>query len=199
MYSGMHHLAFITNDMEATIRFYRDLLGFPLVAGLGGKAYKHYFFKVTEKDQIAFLSYDEAKPMERKYHGMPTNRPLGFDHLAIGVVSKTSLFALKDRLEAGEVHVMGPVDHGIGWSIYFFDPNGIPLEMVWSNLELTHLPLIGDEDPPQAALEGSAPQPGYWPEVIRPTPKTEWQAYPGAGYELRPLALSRDQGRVVNE
>ena len=199
MYTGMHHLAFITKDLEATIRFYRDLLGFPLVAGLGNNSFKHYFFKVTEKDQIAFFAYDIAQPMERKFHGVPTHLPLGFAHLAIGINSKSSLFEMKDRVEAAGFQVMGPVDHGIGWSIYFFDPNGIPLEFVWANLELTHLPLVGDEDPPQAALEGSAPQPGHWPQVTRPTPKSEWQAYPGAGYELRPKALANKQGFIVNE
>ena len=28
MFNGIHHLGFITNDMNKTIRFYRDLLGF---------------------------------------------------------------------------------------------------------------------------------------------------------------------------
>ena len=195
MYSGFHHLAFITRDLETTIRFYRDLLCFPLVAGMGNTTFKHYFFKVTDTDQIAFFAYDQAQPMEEKFHGVPTNLPLGFDHVAIGVDSKTRLFEMKDRLEAADFKVMGPVDHGIGWSIYFFDPNGIPLELVWANLEITVPPLMGDSNPPMAAKEGSQPLPGHWPEVTRPTPRSEWRAYPGAGFELRLQALREERGR----
>ena len=32
---GLNHLAFITPDMEATIRFYRDLLEMDLISGIG--------------------------------------------------------------------------------------------------------------------------------------------------------------------
>ncbi|MDH4248667.1 MAG: VOC family protein [Deltaproteobacteria bacterium] len=199
MFTGVHHLAFITHDLEATIRFYRDLLGFPLVAGMGSPSFKHYFFKVTEKDQIAFFAYDQAQPMEKKFHGVPTDLPLGFDHVAIGVESKSDLFNMKDRLEAGGITVMGPVDHGIGWSIYFFDPSGIPLELVWSNMEIFLPPLMGDAAPPPSAREGSAPQPDNWPAVTRPTPKSEWRAYPGAGFELRAQALQEARARVVGD
>ena len=45
MFNGIHHLAFITNDLNKTIRFYRDLLGFPLVAGVSSEEFKHYFFR----------------------------------------------------------------------------------------------------------------------------------------------------------
>jgi len=34
-YNGVNHLAMATGDMDGTIRFWRDLLGFRLVAGLG--------------------------------------------------------------------------------------------------------------------------------------------------------------------
>ena len=44
-FAGVSHLAFITRELEATIRFYRDLLGLPLVVALGHGATKHYFFR----------------------------------------------------------------------------------------------------------------------------------------------------------
>ena len=43
-YTGINHLAMVTRDMDTTIRFWRDLLGLRLVAGLGGPKYRHYFF-----------------------------------------------------------------------------------------------------------------------------------------------------------
>ena len=56
--------------------------------------------------------------MELKRHGVPTDRPLGFDHVSIGVDTKADLFAVKDKVEAAGFTVNGPVDHGLGWSIW---------------------------------------------------------------------------------
>ncbi|MFP6689836.1 MAG: VOC family protein, partial [Alphaproteobacteria bacterium] len=50
----INHLAFITGDMEQTIRFYRDLLGMELTHGIGHDGYRHYFLK-TENNYIAFF------------------------------------------------------------------------------------------------------------------------------------------------
>ena len=52
-YNGINHLAFATGDMDKTIRFWRDLLGMRLVAGLGKPGYRHYFFELSEQDMIA--------------------------------------------------------------------------------------------------------------------------------------------------
>ena len=195
MFNGINHLAFITNDLQTTIRFWRDLLGFPLVAGLGNREFKHYFFQVTEHDSVAFFAYDQASPMVRKFQGVPTTEPLGFDHVSLGVNTQADLFALKDRLEAAQVEVHGPVDHGFIWSIYFYDPNNIPLEISWQNLEIVEPPVLADQDPPPAALEGSQPQPGHWPAVTSPTPKSEWTAHPGAGFEIRPVGEKESRVR----
>ncbi len=199
MYNGINHLAFITKDMDVTIRFYRDLLGFPLVAGVGSEGFKHYFFQVTPVDAIAFFAYGEASPMELKHHGAPTTAPLGFDHVSIGVSTKADLFGIKDRLEAAGVDVSGAVDHGFGWSIYFFDPNNIPLEMTWQNLEIVKPPVLADPAPTPAAREGAQPQPGHWPEVSDPTPPEKWNAYPGAGYAIRPKALEEERAIAMGE
>lgn len=199
MYNGINHLAFITNDMDKTIRFYRDLLHFPLVAGVGSEGFKHYFFQLSPHDAIAFFAYEEASPMELKHHGNPTTAPLGFDHVSIGVNTKADLFAIKDRLEAAGVEVSGAVDHGFGWSIYFFDPNNIPLEMTWQVLEIVKPPIMADPVPTAAAQEGSEPQPGHWPEVTTPTPPDQWTAYPGAGYGIRPKGLEEERAKVIGE
>ena len=118
---GINHLAFITNDMPKTIRFYRDLLGLELKAGIGHDGYRHYFFQMGN-GQVAFFEYDIAQPMRSgKFHGTSTDEPVGFDHVAFTVESKEDLFALKDKLEAAGIKVHGVVDHGTIWSIYFFD------------------------------------------------------------------------------
>ncbi len=190
----INHLAFITADMEATIRFYRDLLGMELTHGIGHDGYRHYFFK-TANNYIAFFAYDGAQPMEKKFHGSPSTKPLGFDHVSISVGSKEDLFALKDRLEAAGLEVAGAVDHGFVWSIYFFDNNNIPLEASWDCFDVVETPAILEDDPLPVAGEGSAPQPGHWPEVTAPTPPEEMTAHPGNGYPTREVLLR--EGKVV--
>jgi len=199
MFNGIHHLAFITRDMDGTIRFYRDLLGLPLIAGVGNPEFKHYFFEISPTDQIAFFSYGQATPMKRKRHGVPTEKPLGFDHVSLGVDTQAELFAVKDNLEAAGFSVMGPIDHGFIWSIYFFDPNNIPLEVSWQTMKIVKPPVLADEEPTAAALEGSAPQPGHWPEVTDPTPPAQWRAKPGAGFEIGATALREERGRVMEK
>ena len=192
---GLNHLAFITDDMTKTVRFYRDLLGMELASGIGYDGFRHYFFRMGT-GCVAFFEYDIAKPMERtKFHGTPTDQPVGFDHVAFTVESKEVLFELKDKLEAAGVEVTGAVDHGTIWSIYFFDPNNIPLEASWDCVELVKTPAIYDEVPLPIAAEGAGPQPGHWPEVTEPTPPEQMVARPGNGFAMRESFLARGIAR----
>ncbi len=198
MLTGINHLAFITDDMEKTIRFYRDLLGMELIAGVGHGGYRHYFFKFGDA-QVAFFEYAGASPMERKFHGSPTTKPLGFDHVSFTVESREELFRFKDRLEAADVEVAGAVDHGTIWSIYFFDPNNIPLEISWDCMEVIKPPAMSDDDPMPIVAEGAAPQPGIWPEVTTPTPPDQIIAHAGNGFEMRETFLREGTGRDTEE
>ena len=67
--TGINHLAFITDDMVKTIRFYRDLLGMELTAGIGHEGFRHYFFRFGD-DHVACFEYEGAVAMERKFHGV---------------------------------------------------------------------------------------------------------------------------------
>ena len=196
--TGINHLAFITDDMEKTIRFYRDLLGMELVAGVGHDGYRHYFFRCGTA-QVAFFEYDIAKPMEVKFHGAPTDKPLGFDHVSFTVAACEDLFHLKDKLEAAGVEVAGAVDHGTMWSIYFFDPNNIPLEASWDCMELVATPAMDEDDPMDIVAEGSAPRPGVWPEVTRPTPRSAMTAHPGNGHTMRKTFIRDGRARPTAE
>ncbi len=193
--TGINHLAFITNDMVTTIRFYRDLLGMELVAGIGHEGYRHYFFRAGNT-QIAFFEYDAASPMARKSHGTPTNKPLGFDHVAFTVDSREDLFGLKDKLEAAGFEVAGAVDHGIIWSIYFYDPNNIPLEASWDCMDLVKVPAMDEVAPLDIVAEGAGPQPGIWPEVTEPTPPERMTAHGGNGFTMRETFLAQGTARM---
>ncbi|MDP6345571.1 MAG: VOC family protein [Alphaproteobacteria bacterium] len=196
--SGINHLAFITDDLDGTIRFYRDLLGMTLEAGVGHDGYRHYFFRAGNT-LIAFFAYQGAQPMRRKFHGSPTREPMGFDHVSFTVDSRAELFAAKDKLEAAGFEVTGAVDHGLLWSIYFFDPNNIPLEISWDIMAVKKPPAVADDGPLAIVAEGALPQPGHWPEVTTPTPAEAMTAHPGNGYDMQEAALREGRAEFTEE
>ncbi len=194
---NINHLAFITNDMVKTIRFYRDLLQMKLSSGIGHDGYRHYFFQLGDgASHIAFFEYDGASPMMKKFPGERTNQPLGFDHVSFTVNTKNELFAMKDRLDTAGFSTHGAIDHGLIWSIYFYDPNNIPLEVSWECLELIAAPAIEEDDPLEIVDEGADPQPGFWPSVKDPTPTSEMKAHSGNGKPMRDSFLARGLARI---
>jgi catechol 2,3-dioxygenase-like lactoylglutathione lyase family enzyme len=182
-YTGINHLALATGDMDATIRFWRDLLGMRLVAGLGRPGYRHYFFEISENDMVAFFEWPGVDPLPEKDHGMPVRGPFGFDHVSIAVASDDDLWEIKDKLAAADHWVSEVIDHGFIHSIYAFDPNNIPIEFSApvSAVNLRKHPQMLDRSPSSAAVAGAAPQSGHWPEVATPTPPKERVVYPGEG------------------
>lgn len=175
-----------TGDMDKTIRFWRDMLGMRLVAGLGRPGYRHYFFEISETDMIAFFEWPGIKPVQEKEHGYPVKGPFIFDHVSFGVGTEDDLWELKDRLAAAGFEVSEVIDHGIIHSIYAFDPNGIPIEFSHTveGVDVRRNPKMTDRSPSDITKEGPEPRFEKWPEVSRPTPKAERRVYPGAGSEL---------------
>src|SRR5919204_6330126 len=57
---GVHHLALICRDVEETINFYQDLLGFPLVELVENRDYKgssHFFFDIGNHNLLGFFDF----------------------------------------------------------------------------------------------------------------------------------------------
>ncbi|TET17966.1 MAG: VOC family protein [Dehalococcoidia bacterium] len=183
---GVNHLAMATGDMDKTIRFWRDLLGMRLVAGLGQKGYRHYFFQISDHDLIAFFEWPDVEPALLKVHGRPVRGPFIFDHVSFGVETEDELWELKGKLEAAGFDVSDVIDHGFIHSIYAHDPNGIPIEFSHDveGIDIRKDPQMKDQSPSEVALEGAEPWVEIWPEVERPTPPSERIVYPGAGSEL---------------
>jgi catechol 2,3-dioxygenase-like lactoylglutathione lyase family enzyme len=71
MFDGVNHLAMVTRDMNRTIRFWRDLLGMRMVAGLGKRGYKLYFFETSPRHYVVFFEWPDVQPVEEKDHGYP--------------------------------------------------------------------------------------------------------------------------------
>jgi catechol 2,3-dioxygenase-like lactoylglutathione lyase family enzyme len=130
---GLHHFAWRCRDSEETRRFYEDLLGLPLVHVIKNDyvpstgeycPYVHIFFQMRDGSYIAFFDLGDDVV------ALPSpNTPAWVNHIALRVDSVDELRATKARLEAAGVEVLGVTDHHIIESIYFFDPNGIRLEL----------------------------------------------------------------------
>ena len=54
---GVHHLALVTSDMDATVRFWHGVIGARLVTTLATPSFRHYFFEVAPGNTIAFFDY----------------------------------------------------------------------------------------------------------------------------------------------
>lgn len=185
-FTGINHLALATGDMDATIRYWRDLLGLRLVAGLGHPGYRHYFFELTKQDMLAFFEWPGVTPGPDKDHGAPVKGPFTFDHISLGVERQADLWDLRDRLDSAGFWVSEVVDHGFIHSLYSFDPNNIPVEFSARvpGVDLSAHPVMADSQPSACAREGSEPVPGAWPAPLHPTPEAERRVYPGEGLRL---------------
>jgi catechol 2,3-dioxygenase-like lactoylglutathione lyase family enzyme len=185
-FNGINHLAMATGDMDKTIRFWRDLLGMRLVAGLGASGYRHYFFQISDTDLIAFFEWPDVEPVPNKDHGRPVSGPFIFDHISFGVDAEEDLWELKDKLAAAGFDVSEVVDHGFIHSIYAHDPNGIPIEFSHNveGMDIRKNPRMADIEPSAITGEGSEPQWDQWPKVTGRTPPERRSVYPGAGSEL---------------
>ncbi|WP_027016676.1 VOC family protein [Comamonas composti] len=129
----LHHYAYKARDAEETRHFYEDILGLPLyhiiqsdyVPSTGEYCpYTHFFFRLRDGSFIAFFDIgDDEKALPSP------NTPLWINHIAFRVDTVQELENTKARLQAHGVEVLGVTDHHIFKSIYFFDPNGIRLEL----------------------------------------------------------------------
>ncbi|HET7488945.1 MAG TPA: VOC family protein [Acidimicrobiales bacterium] len=156
---GINHLALVTPDMDATVRFYHGVLGMRLVATLMAGPMRHYFFEIGPQNTVAFFEWQGAE-IFAKQAGVPTPRTVQLDHLSFNLPDEEALLALRDRLTAAHCGITEVIDHGIMHSVYFTDPNGIALEASWWALDVTGRPadyadkqIFSDPDPVPAVTE----------------------------------------------
>lgn len=182
-WQGLNHLALITNDMDATVRFWHGVLGAPLVATIGTPTFRHYFFSFGRTHSVAFFEYtDHTSQMIAKPAGVFDERAGQFDHLSMDLPDEAALLALRQRLLDHGCEVTEVVDHGLMRSIYFTDPNGIALEASWWANDPTGSPpdfddatFFKDPDPVPAVAELRA-------GGLRAVPKTTLVDEPTSDY-----------------
>jgi len=129
----IHHVAYRCRDAKQTVEWYQKHLGMDFVLAIAEDnvpstgapdPYMHVFLDAGQGNVLAFFELPNSPPM-----GRDTQTPEWVQHIAFKVASLDELMAAKARLEAGGVEVLGPTEHTIFKSIYFFDPNGHRLEL----------------------------------------------------------------------
>lgn len=134
MTQGFHHVAYRCKDAKETVAFYQAALGMDFQLAIAEDhvpstgaydPYMHIFLDAGNGNVLAFFELPEQPDM-----GRDENTPVWVQHIAMRVDSMDKLLAAKAHLEGMGLDVLGPTNHGIFKSIYFFDPNGHRLELV---------------------------------------------------------------------
>ena len=126
---GLHHTALISHDVERTVRFYQDVLGFPLTELIENRDYpgsSHFFFDLGNKTLLGFFDFPGLglRPAEERIGTV--------QHIAIAVPPDKHAL-LQARLDDLEIPYDGP-QRGIPESIYLRDPDGIGVELLSDEL-----------------------------------------------------------------
>ncbi|NLP65459.1 VOC family protein [Paraburkholderia sacchari] len=129
----IHHVAYRCKDAKETVAWYGKYLNMRFVLAIAENEvpstrekdpYMHIFLDAGGGNILAFFELPTQPAMSRD-----PNTPVWTQHLALEVESIDDLMATKAKLEADGIEVVGPTDHTIFKSIYFFDPSGHRLEL----------------------------------------------------------------------
>ncbi len=129
----IHHVAYRCHDAKATVEWYGRHLGMDFVLAIAEDRvpsthapdpYMHVFLDAGAGNVLAFFELPNSPAM-----GRDGNTPEWVQHIAFKVGSVGELLATKARLQAAGIDVVGPTDHTLFQSIYFFDPNGHRVEL----------------------------------------------------------------------
>lgn len=129
----IHHVAYRCKDAKETVEFYRDVLNMDFILAISEDKvpstkepdpYMHLFMDAGMGNILAFFEIPNSPPM-----GKDPNTPDWVQHIAFELESEEALMEAKAEVEAKGIEVVGPTNHEIIKSIYFFDPNGHRLEL----------------------------------------------------------------------
>lgn len=131
--SKIHHVAYRCRDARETVKWYEKYLEMGFVLAIAENEvpstkapdpYMHVFLDAGQGNVLAFFELPNSPDM-----GKDPNTPAWVQHIAFQVESFDEQEAIRARLEEDGIEVVGPTDHRLFRSIYFFDPNGHRLEI----------------------------------------------------------------------
>jgi catechol-2,3-dioxygenase len=118
----LNHAVLYVSDVDASVAFYTEVLGFTVVASMGGQA---AFLRAADSTNDHDLGLFQSGSRSR-----PGPGGVGLYHLAWEVGTLADLEELQARL-AGAGALVGMSDHGTTKSLYGKDPDGLEFEIVW--------------------------------------------------------------------
>lgn len=148
MRRGLHHLGLATNDYEATVDFYTNVIGWEIAwqdlmkAPDGAVLMRHVFFDTGDGSYVAFMAPTPALPGMPDNWSTDINSGLGVPphvyHFAFWLDTVEELEELKRKIREHGVSVSENIDHD-GWCLGFVvrDPNGLLIEFAVTTRELT--------------------------------------------------------------
>ena len=143
--SRLHHTAYVSRDLEATRKFYEDVIGLPLLATWCEKdmlfgaerTYAHCFFGLGDGGALAFFQFAEAGDQEQFGPKMPFSP---FHHIALRVDKETQDGIEKRLKEGGFKEPQSFVlEHGYCRSVYVTDPNGMIVEFTMDHPDVEQI------------------------------------------------------------
>jgi glyoxylase I family protein len=149
--SRLHHAAYRCKDAKETVEFYTKYLDLDFNIAVAENEvpstgewspHIHIFLQMPDSSFIAFfeLPEDEGNMLD-------PDTPAWVQHLALEVADMETLNVYKKRLEDGGIDVLGPTDHKICQSIYFFDPSGHRLELAVDTTTAEMGAMLADKAP----------------------------------------------------
>ena len=129
----IHHVAYRCKNAKQTVEWYQKYLDMNFILAIAENEvpstkepdpYMHVFMDAGNGNVLAFFELPTRPEM-----GRDPNTPVWTQHLALKVDSIDTMMTVKAKLEADGIEVLGPTDHTIFKSIYFFDPSGHRLEL----------------------------------------------------------------------
>jgi len=162
--NGVHHLAIMTADVKSQIEFFSDVLGMKLKALYwmhNVEGYFHAFMELNPSCSVAFVYAPSVQDIPTEFGVSHAGNPVKpcapgvMQHLAFNCDTDAELVAMRDRIRAKGVRVLGPLDHGFCKSIYFGGPENLVLEVSTSACAIDAEAWI---DPEVVALNGITPE-----------------------------------------
>jgi len=165
----IHHVAYRCKDAKETVKFYKEMLGMDFKLAIAEEKvpstkepdpYMHVFLDAGMGNVLAFFELPNSPPMEKD----PCT-PNWVQHIAFEVDFPQDMLDIKRKLEQSGLEVLGPIDHKIFKSIYFFDPNGHRIEVAFNTgslKDLERLNSVAEEMLEEWSATKQAPKHASW-------------------------------------
>jgi len=166
----IHHVAYRCHDAKETAEFYKKYLNMDLTLVFAedkapstkeNNPYMHIFLDAGMGNVLAFFELPDSPKM-----GRDKNTPEWVQHIAFEVETMDELEQAMKKVNADGIDLVGPTDHTLFKSIYFFDPNGHRLELA------VNTPI--EQDKMEKLINNASEMLEEWSKTKKPPRQNAW-------------------------